>query len=634
MDLSSLEKLCDKVEGERDSAFELAQSTERTVYVEEKTNASWSWGLGSFAGVATGFKLFSYFMDAYSNGTLNPVLSTAQNMFPFTLPIATVAGGCAAMVAVSAGMQIALRNTYENAKKEFHKKDDRRLDIKRIYTYAVNNKVKEYLSDKELEKFKNDKDRYFVIDLSGRSIYDMNNIKTETNAPMLNSLKERKYVLDIASTLEDNTYRSDFSLFNKYAYKEAFDDIPRASLIVQSDYIGINENVIVIDKQSAKLDVVCSTGIGDVNSCKVVGYDLSSYNEKEANKIFDDSLQSVENFKKHPSAIFHEACKENNLGVDIKIPPEYLVYTSLGNHNVYDNAKFRNDKSLYLYLGGEENHRISLRDNINSIEKTEDKGYVLHLGNPLTVQKDKEFIGRWMSYCENKNLSNYECFNMNEYNQFNQELHKQFIDLPRLEYIQATKEKKSLDLNFGNGRFSVKIPLQEVVKKEWNPDIGVYNFMGVVKKDDFPLKVESELFNEPLLIKDMKSLKKIVNYDKFSLLENVPVLEASIPKSNVSFIEDNDKKVMVFNNIRDKNSGIHVEDVKEISDGNGGGFYRIKYKPLQSVTFNTMEKNQKVFHTMRIYENKNLDFLVKKNLEEGQKNKVQVIKNERVNIER
>ena len=132
----------------------------------------------------------------------------------------------------------------------------------------------------------------------------------------------------------------------------------------------------------------------------------------------------------------------------------------------------------------------------------------------------------------------------------------------------------------------------------------------------------------------MKSLKKIVNYDKFSLLENVPVLEASIPKSNVSFIEDNDKKVMVFNNIRDKNSGIYVEDVKEISDGNGEGFYRIKYKPLQSVTFNTMEKNQKVFHTMRIYENKNLDFLVKKNLEEGQKNKVQVIKNERVNIER
>ena len=126
MDLSSLEKLCDKLEGERDSAYELAQSTERTVYVEEKTNASWSWGLGSFAGVAAGFKLFSYFMDAYSNGTLNPVLSTAQNIFPFTLPIATVAGGCAAMVAVSAGMQIALRNTYENAKKEFYKKDDRR----------------------------------------------------------------------------------------------------------------------------------------------------------------------------------------------------------------------------------------------------------------------------------------------------------------------------------------------------------------------------------------------------------------------------------------------------------------------------------------------------------------------------
>ena len=630
MDLSSLKKLCDNVEEERDSAYELAQSTDRRVYVEEKTNASLSWGLGSFAGVAAGFKLFSYFMDAYSSGTLNPILSTAQNIFPFTLPIATVTGGCAAMVAVSAGIQIAFRNSHENAKEKFHKADDRRLNVNRIYTYAVNNKVKEYLSDKELESFRNDKDRYIVIDLSGRGIYDINTIKTETNAPLLNSLKERKYVLDIASILEDNIYRSDFSLFNEYAYKRMFDDIPRASLIVQSDYIGINENVIVVDKNSAKLQVVCSQGIDDVKSYNAIEYDLSSMNETDAKKAFDTAVQSVEDFKKHPSVILNEACKENNLSIDIRIPREYLVYASLGNNNVYTDARFKKDKSLYLYLGRDEKHRISLRDNINSIERAEDGGCILHLRNALTVQKDKEFIDRWMSYCKNKNLSDYECFNMNNYDQFNKEMRNLFRELPSFDYVQVAKDKKILALDFGNGRFSVKVPLQEVVEKELNPDTGIYNFMGVVKKDDLPLKVESKLFDEPLLVKDMQTLKKIVNENNFSLLENVPVLENSIPKSNVSFIEENNKKVMVFNNIRDNNSGICVEDVKEFTNGNGEEFYKIKYKPLQLVSFNTMENNQKTFHTMWVYENKNLDFLVKKNFEEGQNNKVKVKKNEKV----
>ena len=154
--------------------------------------------------------------------------------------------------------------------------------------------------------------------------------------------------------------------------------------------------------------------------------------------------------------------------------------------------------------------------------------------------------------------------------------------------------------------------------------------MGVVKKDDLPLKVDSKLFDEPLLVKDMQTLKKVVNENNLSLLENIPVLENSIPKSNVSFIEENNKKVMVFNNIRDNNSGICVEDVKEFTNGNGEEFYKIKYKPLQLVSFNTMENNQKIFHTMWVYENKNLDFLVKKNFEEGQNNKVKIKKNEKV----
>ena len=51
---------------------------------------------------------------------------------------------------------------------------------------------------------------------------------------------------------------------------------------------------------------------------------------------------------------------------------------------------------------------------------------------------------------------------------------------------------------------------------------------------------------------------------------------------------------------------------------------------MQLVSFNTMENNQKTFHTMWVYENKNLDFLVKKNFEEGQNNKVKVKKNEKV----